>query len=384
MFPTIHRFMEGLLSPRTSLRTLSEARFAQDGTGALLLERTTLFAEAQCTLGDRRLRLFCPLSPLAHRLAETTAQRLKYHPAEFLLPWRMLRGEFTYTDATGTQRTCDLVAQELPAEGEPLATAVGHADRDRLLSALDTLQRQLAQAGLTHNNLKAANLWMTPDYRLLPLRYAYMRFDGGDDAPQFDALRAFVAEKASVAQMMCDTSAEYSAPCTAFRNHLWVGHMFEQMICVEDAEGYGYVDTQNRYLIAPQYRWANDFHEGRAEVQTADGRMGLIDKTGRYVLEPHYEIVEYDDPDGTSAGPPRRTLGRLRLRGPSTHRVRRRRTLTTKITTHNNHGKSQMSDYRQRPGRIYGGHLHLARQPEPRTLRRDRTGRPADHHHRNR
>ena len=50
--------MEGLLSPRTSLRTLSEARFAQDGTGALLLERTTLFAEAQCTLGDRRLRMF--------------------------------------------------------------------------------------------------------------------------------------------------------------------------------------------------------------------------------------------------------------------------------------------------------------------------------------
>ena len=93
--------MEGLLSPRTSLRTLSEARFAQDGTGALLLERTTLFAEAQCTLGDRRLRLFCPLSPLAHRLAETTAQRLKYHPAEFLLPWRMLRGEFTYTDMAG-------------------------------------------------------------------------------------------------------------------------------------------------------------------------------------------------------------------------------------------------------------------------------------------
>ena len=134
--------MEELLSPRTSLRTLSEARFAQDGTGALLLERTTLFAEAQCTLGDRRLRLFCPLSPLAHRLAETTAQRRKHHPAESLLPWRMLRGEFTYTDATGTQRTCDLVAQELPAEGEPLATAVGHADRDRLLSALDTLQRQ--------------------------------------------------------------------------------------------------------------------------------------------------------------------------------------------------------------------------------------------------
>lgn len=38
---------------------------------------------------------------------------------------------------------------------------------------------------------------------------------------------------------------------------------------------------------------ADDFHEGRAEVQTAEG-MGLIDKQGGYVIPPHYEIVEYD------------------------------------------------------------------------------------------
>lgn len=300
MFPTIHYFLEGLLSPRTSLRTLGEARFDQDETGALRLGRTTLFAEAQCMLGDRRYLLLCPLSPLAHRLAETAAQRLKYHPAEFLLPWRMLREELTYTDATGAQRTCDLVLQELPAEGEPLAAFVRNADRDRLLASLDTLRQAMAQARLTHNNLKPANLWVTPDYRLRPLRYAYVRFDAGDDAPQFEALRAFISENASVAQMMCDTSADYRAPRTDFSNHLWVGNMFEQTICVEDPEGYGYVDTQNRYLIAPQFRWANDFHEGRAEVTTADGRMGLIDKTGRFILEPRYEIVEYDDRKGRS------------------------------------------------------------------------------------
>lgn len=178
MFPTIHRFMEGLLSPRTSLRTLSEARFAQDGTGALLLERTTLFAEAQCTLGDRRLRLFCPLSPArppargdhgatpqisSGRIPAPVADAARgihlhrrYRHAAHLRPGR-----------AGTSR-----------RGRAARNGVGHATRDRLLSALDTLQRQLAQAGLTHNNLKAANLWMTPDYRLLPLRYAYMRFDG--------------------------------------------------------------------------------------------------------------------------------------------------------------------------------------------------------------
>lgn len=210
----------------------------------------------------------------------------------------MLREEFTYTDATGTQRTCDLVAQELPAEGEPLATAVGHADRDRLLSALDTLQRQLAQAGLTHNNLKAANLWMTPDYRLLPLRYAYMRFDGGDDAPQFDALRAFVAEKASVAQMMCDTSAEYSAPCTAFRNHLWVGHMFEQMIWRRGRRRIRLrrhaKPLSHRPAIPLGQRFPRRPRRG-ADRRRADGAHR---QDGRYVLEPHYEIVEYDDRTG--------------------------------------------------------------------------------------
>ena len=42
-----------------------------------------------------------------------------------------------------------------------------------------------------------------------------------------------------------------------------------------------------------------DFREGRAEVQTAQG-MGLIDKRGRYVIEPRYEIVDYNPYTGCS------------------------------------------------------------------------------------
>lgn len=298
MYPTIHRFLEALLRPDTSLRTLGAARFDKDGAGALRIERTTLFAEAFGTLGQRRLLLLCPLAPPARRLAEAAAHRLKYHPADFLLPWAILREELTFSDAAGLPHNCDLILQELPAEGRPLTQFAAEADRERLLEALDTLQKQLAEARIAHNNLKPGNLWVTPDYRLWPLRYAYMRFDGGGDGPQFEALRTWIMQNASVAQIVRDTTAVYRTPRPAFDGHLWVGNMFEQMICVEDAQGYGYVDTQNRCIIAPQFRWANDFHEGRAEVQTADGRMGLIDKTGRYILEPRYEIVEYDETTG--------------------------------------------------------------------------------------
>ena len=64
------------------------------------------------------------------------------------------------------------------------------------------------------------------------------------------------------------------------------------MICVENDEGLGFVDTENNPVIRPQYTWAGDFREGRAEVETPSG-MGLIDRQGRYVIPPEYEIVDY-------------------------------------------------------------------------------------------
>ena len=75
--------------------------------------------------------------------------------------------------------------------------------------------------------------------------------------------------------------------------------MSDQRVRVEDETGYGFVDTENRPVIAPQFVWAADFREGRAEVQTAQG-MGLIDKRGHYVIEPRYEIVDYNPYTGCS------------------------------------------------------------------------------------
>ncbi len=312
MFPAIQQFEEGLLAPRESLHTLCEARFDRsEETGVLRIGRTTLFAEIQCTFEGGRYLLCCPLSTLAQRLAETSAQRLKYRRAGFLLPWRLLRNELTYRDATGARRTCDLILQELPASGVPLDTFVRTADRTRLLDALDTLQKALHDEHIAHNNLKASNLWATPDYRLYPIRYAYVRTGdeaGGHDADAaaFESLRTCIHENTpeqaspDTAQLMCDTKSAYHTPRPDFSNHRWIGPMSEQLLCVEDETGYGYVDTGNNYVIEPHFRWANDFREGRAEVETADARMGLIDKTGRYIIEPLYEIVEYDDRTGRS------------------------------------------------------------------------------------
>ena len=49
--------------------------------------------------------------------------------------------------------------------------------------------------------------------------------------------------------------------------------------------------TYNRYPLVLDH--------GQAKVKV-DGKYGTIDKTGRYIIEPLYEIVEYDDRTGRS------------------------------------------------------------------------------------
>ena len=146
----------------------------------------------------------------------------------------------TYTDDTGTTRTCDVVLHRLP-EGRPLSVCAAEFDAESLRSALDKLEAGLSELGFSHNNLKPGNLYVTSDGRLIPVRYHFARFGEGHDAEGFE----------------------------------------------------------NRPVIAPQFVWAADFREGRAEVQTAQG-MGLIDKRGHYVIEPRYEIVDYNPYTGCS------------------------------------------------------------------------------------
>ena len=182
--------------------------------------------------------------------------------------------------------------EALPA-GCPFEQALLTQERQTLLAALDTLEGALDELHLRHNNLKASNLRWSAG-RLVPLRWHDATFDtpGEADAAAFEALRRRIEAGDDVRLQLHDTTAGY-APVPRLSGHLHAGHLFEGLACVEDEAGFGYVDADNRPVIAAQYLWAGDFHEGRAEVETPTG-MGLIDRRGDYVIPPRYEIVEYD------------------------------------------------------------------------------------------
>ncbi len=74
----------------------------------------------------------------------------------------------------------------------------------------------------------------------------------------------------------------------------WTDEHSSDIICAMDNEGWKYVDHTGRQLIETTFRYAEPFREGRAEVETDEGK-GLIDSQGRYIMPPQYEEMCWDD-----------------------------------------------------------------------------------------
>lgn len=294
MIATLSTFARALATPDLSLTTLRDARAELDDDGLPRLARSTRFAEARIEWRGRQWLLFLPLTPAALPRIERTASHLRQLVTPWLTEYRILPGELRWRDATGAERTADLVVQHLPA-GETLSEAMARVPGERLLAALEALEAGLRELDFTHNNLKASNLRWTGD-RLVPLRYHDAAFGAphDTDTAAFEALRREIAAAtgSEASQEAHDMQASYAAPLH-LPGHRWTSHLFEGLVCVEDDSGYGYVDPENRPVIPAQFRWAGDFREGRAEVETPEG-MGLIDRSGSYIIPPRYEIVDYD------------------------------------------------------------------------------------------
>jgi hypothetical protein len=50
-----------------------------------------------------------------------------------------------------------------------------------------------------------------------------------------------------------------------------------------------YIDTQGKFVVEPQFSYAQPFSEGLAAVRDASGRYGYIDHTGKYVITPQFD-----------------------------------------------------------------------------------------------
>ncbi len=290
MTPTIQTFIRALLTPDLAFHSLASARAVVGPDGWPQLMRTTRFAEAEIEWEGRRWLLSLPLSSSAILSVERTASRIGRLNTVWLTPYRILSGEMQWCSPTGEEQRCDLVLQYLP-EGLSFPEALRREPAERLLTALDTLQKELRGLNFAHGNLRETNLRWVGD-RFIPLRYHDARFGHPEiDEPAFEALRERVLRESGSMQVS-DATAAYD-PLLKLTGHRWVYPIFEGLACVVDDSGWGYVDPENRVVIPSTFEWADNFHEGRAEVITKTG-MGLIDRQGAWIIPPVYDIIDYD------------------------------------------------------------------------------------------
>lgn len=289
ILPTIETFRRALLAPDCSMRTLHGLKVRTTADGMPQLTRTSRFAEAAATLGAGTVTVAMPLTTAALPAVERIAAATGRITSPWIVRVRILRGELLWQGPTGAPCSCDLLVEELP-DGCSFEEALRTVPAQQLRAALGALRAELRRLGLAHRNLKPATLRWSGG-RLVPVRW-YDAAAGADDDEAFALLERRIERASEAAMCVSDTAAEYAAP-RRFDGHLWVGNLFEGLVCVEDETGYGYVDAENRPVIESRFCWAGDFREGRAEVELPGG-MGLIDRTGRYVIPPCQEIVDYD------------------------------------------------------------------------------------------
>lgn len=296
MIPTIYNFSTGLQTPKHSLATLKDIKVACNDDGTPQLNRTTRFIEARIEWKDKLYMICAPLSSSAISSIELQTHKIGLLTSISLCKAKILHNELIFTDSLGNTQYSDLLIQELPSD-RFLSDVIGKESREVLLNAIDKLQETLSKNSITVNNIKPENLaW--DGVSLHPIRYYYLRFIDKGDAAAFDELRIHIM-RAPDLTTFCDVVSQVYSTDNAIDGHIWVGNCFEQLICVEDNDGYGYVDTSNKVVIQPQFIWADDFHEGRAAVETALG-MGLINKIGEFIIPAIYDIIEYDHQDGSS------------------------------------------------------------------------------------
>ena len=62
-------------------------------------------------------------------------------------------------------------------------------------------------------------------------------------------------------------------------------------ILLEKDGKYGYLTSRGRWISSPDYTFARPFFEGLAVVGEVDGKKGVIDREGNYVIEPVFDEI---------------------------------------------------------------------------------------------
>lgn len=197
---------------------------------------------------------------------------------------------------------CSLIMEELP-KGTPLTEALYTHSRRHLLQGLEELRNYLEEINCNVNNLKAENIIVDSNHRWHVIRSYYLSPGTGNDEESFEQLRVLIdiyalPDNFDNAGFACEGFAPYGCDTTTDGRKIFAAS--EGLRRFISSEGAGFEDETGNIVIEATFRDATDFLEDRSVVTTHDAKMGIIDRKGRYIIDPLYDSIGFDVEDGIS------------------------------------------------------------------------------------
>ncbi len=211
---------------------------------------------------------------------------------------RILEDEITYSGLRSG--SCALLMECIP-EGVRLSEAIYTFSRSKLQRGFKAFKARLRELDISHNNLSLNNIIIDCDNDWYSIcNYGLQRGFGGDKE-SFMAIERSINNNAipdTPSAKTLELQRLYSITTDGEGNTIYP--IVEARRRFKSKNGIGFKDKADNVIIADDYLWASDFRCNRAVVQLKNSKMGIIDRNGRYVIEPKYSSIDYNPTDGIS------------------------------------------------------------------------------------
>ena len=291
---TIIQFKNALRQPDIFLRRYAALRFEPD-----TLSVTKYFAECRADYYGKPVMVYAPITQFSMKMATRAVGVLPKHSDRIgklrIFPEEML--------CTGMKTSrCSLIVEALPM-GTLLSEALHTHLRSNLIAGMEGLKEHLREQGVSVNHLHPDSIIVDSKYRWHVIRPYYTTEDIGNDDETFNKLLELIDRYAirdidNIDSLVCDSFAPYGCSIDSYGRTLHP--VSEGLRRFSSAEGTGFEDEAGNIVIEASFRDATDFLEDRSIITTHTSKMGIIDRKGRYIIEPLYDNIDFDVDDGIS------------------------------------------------------------------------------------
>lgn len=268
---------------RAQLMMMVAPRYDEGDNPAVVCVGDHAEAQVKLAYGQRAL-LYMPLTEDTFAETSDLVRWIRRTSTPIFDDCQALREEMLFFDIDTERYRADIILQRLP-EGCYLHE-VRNIKKQRLRAMLDELQVEMQRLNITHTNLTPHCIIVGKERMHLARIHQIRR---GEATTNFRPLYAFIDSMDNDSAIR--EVAEWKMENLSKIERVYELHEERMRIMIDGK--YGFSDVHQNIIIDAKYLWVEDFKEGRSIVRTESG-MGVIDRVGQTIIEPHFENVTFE------------------------------------------------------------------------------------------